>query len=193
MIEFALHPNWIRFYAISMPAIVLIVWTFVRAAKPQPYVALLLSAIVAIFALRQVRSVYVNQPIRVHLPAGEVATTPALYEMLHWLMLHTKPGEFFFRAKWPGLYVPLHLRNPLYVDEVVPRDETRPEDVESAIQQLEANRVQYVLWAAEFDRHPFPHDHLAPLRNYLRTRYTPVQVFSDGDTIWQRNDSTGRP
>jgi hypothetical protein len=43
--------------------------------------------------------------------------------------------------------------------------------------------VQYILWAAEFDRLPFPHDHLNPLRNYLRTRYAPVQAFSDGDTI----------
>ncbi len=193
MVECAIHPNWTRFYAISLPVIVLTVWMFIRAAKPMPSAALLMSLIIVIFALRQIKSVYINQPIRIQLPAGQVATTPAFDEMLSWLAQHTQPGDFFFRASWPGFYVPLHLRNPLFVDELVPREETRPQYVELAIQQLDANRVQYILWAANFDLHPSPHDHLNPLREYLRAKYTPMQVFSDGDTIWQRNDTFFTP
>jgi hypothetical protein len=59
-------------------------------------------------------------------------------------MLHTKRGQFFFQADWPGMYLPLRLRNPVFLDIVLPEEGTRPEDITSAIQQLErkASRVR---------------------------------------------------
>jgi hypothetical protein len=31
-------------------------------------------------------------------------------------MNHTRPGDTVFQAAWPGIYLPLHLRNPLFID-----------------------------------------------------------------------------
>ena len=105
-------------------------------------------------------------------------------------MQYTSPGQFFFQAAWPGMYVPLQLRNPVFLDVVGTGDGTRPQYVDQAIQQLETKRVRYVLWSArlgDLDNHERPQvDHLAPLRVYLRKRYERVQVFSDQDEVRER-------
>jgi hypothetical protein len=93
--------------------------------------------------------------------------------------------------------LPLKLRNPVFLDIVLPGEGTRPEDISSAIQQLEGKQVRYVLWAARLDHVDDvlapSKDHVAPLRTYLHTNYTPVQVFSDGDAVLQRNELINRP
>jgi hypothetical protein len=124
------------------------------------------------------------------LPGGDAAITPQAYEKLHWIMLHTTPGQFFFQADWPGMYLPLKLRNPTFVDAISPGEETRPEDIASVIQQLEGKRVQYVLWRARLDSAESSKDHLLPLRTYLHLKYTQVHAFADGDTVWERNESS---
>ena len=107
-------------------------------------------------------------------------------------MLRTKPGDFFFHAGWPGLYLPLQLRNPLSLDTMNPVDASGPQAVEQTIQQLQANRVQYILWTRNLDAQCDPdrrcEDYLTPLRDYLHTSYTSVRAFPDGDTLWQRSE-----
>ena len=196
-VEVAFRPNWLRFYSVSMAGIILLVWVFDQACKIRPYGVVLMWVAISGLAIQQTRSGYVHRPLSVHLPGGEVATNPQAYEKLHWVMLHTKPGQFFFQADWPGMYLPLRLRNPVFLDIVLPEEGSRPEDITSAIQQLERKRVEYVLWAARLDAVDemlAPRkDHVAPLRAYLHTKYTSVHVFPDGEAVLQRNEFTSHP
>jgi 4-amino-4-deoxy-L-arabinose transferase-like glycosyltransferase len=196
-LEVVFSPNWLRLYSVSMAGIILLVWAFDQARKVRPYLAVLTWVGIGCLAVQQTRSGYVHRPLRVHLPGGEVATSSEAYGKLYWVMLHTTPGQFFFQADWPGMYFPLKLRNPVFLDIVLPGEGTRPEDISSAIQQLEGRQVRYVLWAARLDHVDDvlgpSKDHVAPLRAYLHTKYTRVQVFSDGDAVLQRNEFTGRP
>ncbi len=94
------------------------------------------------------------------------------------------------------MYLPLHLRNPLFIDQVLPGMGNRPEEIALAIRQLEEKRVRYVLWAPRLDlaegrsvhAQGNVEDNVEPLREYLHVRYSQVIVFPDGDEIWQRND-----
>jgi hypothetical protein len=54
----------------------------------------------------------------VELPGGKIATTSGATEKWRWLAAHTRPGEYVLQAEWPSVYLPLPLRNPIYLDVV---------------------------------------------------------------------------
>ena len=190
--EVSLSLNWLRLYTVSLPGIILLLWTLDRASKPRRYAVPLIWVGIICLAVLETRSRHANQSVRAELPGGRVATTSQKYDKLRWIMLRTKPGDFFFHAGWPGLYLPLQLRNPLSLDTMNPVDASGPQAVEQAIQQLQANRVQYILWTRNLDAQCDPdrrcEDYLTPLRDYLHTSYTSVRAFPDGDTLWQRSE-----
>ena len=191
LVEVASSPNWLRLYAVSIPGIILLIWTLDRVPKIRHYAVVLMWVGLVCLAARQTVSGYANHSLHAELPGGATATTPQAYEKLHWIMLHTKPGEFFFQSGWPGMYLPLQLRNPLYLDTVGPVDAPRPQDVERAIQQLKTKHVQFILWTAYLDSRCDPgrcEDNLTPLRDYLHSSYVLVQVFPDSDTLWQKRE-----
>jgi len=63
-------------------------------------------------------------------------------------MRRTAPGDLFFQAGWPGVYLPLQLRNPLYLDIAYA---IRPEEAERVIQELQTTNVPLILWTAHLD------------------------------------------
>jgi len=190
LMEVALSLNWLRLYAVSIPGIILLIWTFERLPKIRHYTTVLVWIAVICLAVRQTVSRHVKQPLRIQLPGGAITTTPEKYEKLHWLALHTRPGEPFFDAGSPGLYLPLHLRNPLYLDTLSPADATRPQQIEQLIEQIKRTPVQFIFWTPHLDSGCGParrcEDRLTPFRDYLHSHYARVQVFSDGETAWQR-------
>jgi len=188
LVEVAFSMNWLRVFAISFVGILLLFWNADQVGMMRRYTVVLLWVGFACIAFRQTRAVYAHERLIMRLPGGDVAITPQAYEKLHWLTLHTTPGQFFFQADWPGMYLPLKLRNPTFVDAISPGEETRPEDIAAVIQQLEGKRVQYVLWRARLDSAGSSKDHLLPLRTYLHLKYTQVHAFADGDTVWERNE-----
>jgi hypothetical protein len=192
LVEVAFSLNWLRIFAVSMPGIILFVWGLEQVQTMRRYVVGLIWVCIACLAVRQTRSNYVSHSQMVYLPGGRVATTLQSYEKLHWMLFHTSPGQHFLQAPWPGMYLPLHLRNPLFIDQISPGEGNRPEEIALAIQQLEAKRVQYVLWAPRLDSADdlptHAQDHVVPLRKYLHARYSLVMVFPDGDEVWQRNE-----
>jgi len=197
MIEVSLDLNSLRLYAVSLAGIILLIWSFDQAPKIRSYTMPVMSVGVICLAVWQTISAYTVQPRKILLPAGTVATSQRSYDKLSWLMEHTKPGQLFFQAAWPGVYLPLHLNNPAFVDQLYPGDQSRPEEVELTIQQLDSKQVPYVLWAARLgsmdDLKRQPKDHLGLLRAYLHDRYSQVHSFPDGDQVWQRNITTNHP
>jgi hypothetical protein len=190
--EVALSPNWLRIYAVSMPSIIVAVWMIGRTETVRRrYAVGVIWAGITCLALLHVWVRQHRPYITAGWPGGAAAVPASKYEELDWIKRHTKPGEFFFQAAWPGTYVPLGLRNPLFVDVVGPDEQTRPEDVDLAIRQLEQKRVRYVLWSERLDTTSRDHSsesHLGPLQGYLRSRYNPVATFADQDEVWERKN-----
>jgi len=121
------------------------------------------------------------------LPAGKVATTAAVGEKLAWIAAHTKPDQFFLQAGWPGVYLPLGLRNPTLLEDLETPGETRLGYVDTSIRQLESRRVRYVLWSPRLELPRYP---LGAFREYLGSHYQRVWTFPDKDEIWERNTET---
>ena len=192
--EVALNPNWLRVYAVSMPGILLTLWALAKASqrKLEFTERQLASVFLVLTLLAAVRLTWIRHRrpyVIATLPAGTTAVPKPQFEEIDWLARHTTPGEFFFQAEWPGLYVPLALRNPLFLDAAGTNNQTRPEDVDLAIAQLDHKQVRFVLWSPDLDipdSNPREHDHLQPLREYLHERYILEKTFSTSDQLWQR-------
>jgi hypothetical protein len=193
--EVCFRLNWLRLFSVAMPAVIL----FVFGLDDMPRVRRSAAVVMYLGMLCLVaRQTLLN--IRVHsrtieLPGGVVAVTPQMYEKLRWMTLHTQSGDYFFQAPWPGMYLPLRLHNPLFVDQILGGEGTRPEEIALAIQQLERKRVRYVLWARRLDdAGDLPvgtRDNVAPLREYLHEAYGEEKTFPDGDEVWKRKESVG--
>jgi hypothetical protein len=192
MIEVGFNPNWLRIYAISMPAFILLGWNVARISNIPRYAVPLLWAGLACVAVWQTAPRRVHQSHVIALPAGTVATTADAYAKLLWFSERTKPGDYFFQAAWPGMYLPLGLRNPSYLENIVPFDGPPPREARRVPEELEARRVPFVLWSPSLDADalqlPASDNYLSLLHAYLVRCYAPVQPFEDGDEVWQRRD-----
>jgi hypothetical protein len=183
--------NWLRLYSISMPGFILLVYAADCAPKLRHCVSAAGWIIVLCLAIGNTWLRYHQIQTVAALPAGKVILSAQKYEKFSWLAQHTTPGDLFFQAAWHDTYIPLDLRNPVFLDVLVANEESRPEYLELIVRQLERKQVKYILWSPllndpnDFSR-PWE-DHLGPFRAYLRNRYTLVRVFSDRDEVWQRN------
>jgi hypothetical protein len=191
-LEVAASPNWLRYYSMAMPAVILGGWLVDQCGRWRS-LAVSIGLVSALYVggvhtIDRQRAAYVVSA----LPAGEAAVPAETDEKLQLVMRRTVPGEFFLQAIWPGLYVPLGLRNPLYVDTVGVTDSTRPEGVARAIRELDEKAVRYVLWAPYLNR-PKPGNerawHLRPLGDYIHARYDCVKTLVDGEELWERRAS----
>jgi hypothetical protein len=179
-LEVAQSPNWLRVDCSSMPGIILFFWLMAglsgrwrERAIPVIWVGLIcLSANRA--WTRNTHTTIVD------LPAGRVAANPLAGEKLTWIARHTTPGEFFFQASYQSVYLPLGLRIPVF--DFLDRY-TSPEFVELDMRQLQAKRVQYILWSP-LDLPRFP-----TFEQFLHDHYQRVWKFSDQEEIWERQDS----
>jgi hypothetical protein len=190
LVEVALSPNWLRIYTVSAPGIVLFVWLLGQSGRAKKFALALVWALVLCVGGEQVWSKRHHEFIVTDLPAGRAAADPVSSEKLIWFAQHTAPGDFFLQAAWPGLYVPLDLRNPVYADAFRANSETRPEFVAEAIDALERRPVHYILWTPRLNGPDLVQpgvDFLAPLRAFLQTHYHRVFVFSDLDEVWEKS------
>lgn len=189
-VEVAISVNWLRIFVVSMPGIVLLIWMINMAGKYRRHAVALVWCAIVCLALPQIWLKHVRRSVVVELPAGRVAVTPQAFDKLGWIAQHTRPEEFFFQAGWTDVYLPLRLRNPVFLDMLGPV-QISPEYIGLAIQQLEAKHVQYILWQPRFDSpdpfYPPEQYHLEPFRDYLRNHYHRLRNFSDQDEIWERN------
>ena len=192
LLEVCFRLNWLRLFSVAMPAVILFVLGLCEMRQVRRYAAVVMYlGMLCLVARQTVLNIRVHSRT-IKLPGGAVAVTPQMYEKLRWMTLHTQPGDYFFQAPWPGMYLPLRLRNPLFVDQVLAGEGTRPEEIALAIQQLETKRVPYVLWTPRLDdAGDLPigtRDNVAPLRSYLHETYGEIKVFPDGDEVWKRKE-----
>jgi len=183
------QPNWLRLFAIAMPSMILLAWLISQAGRfSRPLLAAAWIAL-AFLALQQTWSRQRHDYVIAALPGGRVAIDPKPFTQLSAVWRRTQPGDYFFQAIWPGLYFPLQLRNPLYVDTVWPNEESRPEFIALAVHQLELHPTRYILWSHAIDgAEPGREaaDHLSPLRAYVREHYRAVEEFADGGELLER-------
>lgn len=190
-LEVAFSANWLRLYAMAMPGIVLLVWFANRSGRMRRQALGLLWVAVLCLAIGQPWVRQRQQYVVAKFPGGKVALSGSVFTKFAAVTEKTHPGQFFFQAIWPGVYIPLQLRNPIYLDTVWPNEESRPAYVRRSIEELEAKQVQFILWSPHlnYSDPDYPSaDHLAPLRDYLHAHYGRVQVFSDRDELWERKD-----
>jgi hypothetical protein len=184
-------PAYSRLYAVSPPALIMLVWFFQLA--PNFSRSLLRSAWAMVFIMLMVRPLMMQIRWRafLDLPTGRTAFfDPLLYAKCEWISQRTQPFDDFFGD--PMIAFALRLRNVGRVPFLRPTDYTRPEEVADAIQAIDKFHVKFVSWYIGLDRekdaarHP-EGNHLAPIRRYLLEHYHIAHTFSNGDQIWERN------
>jgi hypothetical protein len=190
-LDVAVSMNWLRLFAVSLPAVVLTVWAVGRLQIRRRVWFVTASIALACLAVREIEVKHALSCARGELPGGRFATTPKAYEKLRWLGAHTQRGEFFLQAGWPGVYIPLQVRSPLYMPTLTRWDGVLDEDIPPAIQQMKARQVRYVLWTNTLDEgcaFDSCTDQLSIFRTYLTSSYTRIHSFDDGDVLWQKMD-----
>lgn len=185
--EQAFSLNWLRVYTVSMAGIILFVWLLEHVDSRRYWVSAVWIVVLAM-CVQRVWATQQRSYMIADLPAGICATQPPEYLKLTWIMQRTKPGDFLFEAGWPGVYIPLELRNPVFLDTASTM--YNPQWSVRVTQELETRQVRYVLWADRLNYLPNPRHpgttHIIPLRDYLHTHYRPVQIFPDGEEVWER-------
>jgi hypothetical protein len=181
--------DWNRLYAVALPSIVLLVWVVSRLGRARRALVACLWILVAGYAVKQTRTEQHHTYVIMDLPAGRAAVPQKSYEMISWVAEHTHPGDYFLQAQWLNLYPALCLHSPVFVDSLWQNEITRPEDVRRTLQEMEQRYVQYILWSPRllgFNDNGPEHDHLGPFRIYMEKHYQRIQVFKNGDEIWER-------
>ena len=176
-------PSWLRIYCVAAPAVILIPYLVLRLGFLATPALRLLSVGVVALAAALTWSRHTSQSVTAQLPGGRVATVALQAEKLGWLAAHTHPGQFVLQAGWLSIYLPLGLRNPLFLDYLESGSYDRLGYLTLSIRQMEARQVQYVLWSPRLDA---PAYGLSLFRNYLDQHYRRVWRFSDADEIWER-------
>jgi hypothetical protein len=192
MLQMITRSNWTRIYAVAPPALILLTWSIIRFTSISFRRCATIAAVCVIvcLAIGQTHGRRHNGDKVATLLAGKAALPPTPFEEYAWIAQHTHPGDYFFQANWMDVYLPLSLRNPVFAENILPNERTRPEWVALTIQQVDEKQVQYILWSPQWSDPVHADsptsDHLEPLRAYIRTHYTRVHIFSNRDEIWQR-------
>lgn len=189
-------PAYSRLYAVSPPALLILVWLIDSSPKvPRVVLQCTWTVALAMLVIRPLATQLRSKQF-LDLPTGRTAFFETLtYEKCKWVAERTHPSEYFFGDH--QICFALRLRNAGQVPFLRPTDYTRPEEVSGAIQGIERHQVRFVSWYIGLDRekdaarHP-EGNHLSPMRAYLRENYHLVETFSNGDQIWERNPSTAK-
>ena len=180
-VEVAVTPSWFRFYCVSLPGVILFVWLTARLGTFSVYATRLLWVGVIGLAAYHTWSMRVHDSTIEELPAGKIATAPLAAEKLAWLAARTKPGQFMLQADWPDMYLPLGLRNPIFLDVLAGGAD--PGYAALSLRQLESKRVQYIVLSPRLES---PASYLPMFHKFLVDRYRLIWRFSDQDEVWER-------
>jgi hypothetical protein len=180
-------PSWNRLYAVSQPALILLVWFLNFPSKPERTLLRMLWCLVLILAIARPIITQARWKALLNLPTGCTAFfEPTLFQTTKWVQERTRPSDYFFGDQF--LCFALRLRNPTRVSFVTPFAFTRPDEVLNVVQGLELHEVRLVSWYSDLDDPAATKGNLAPLRRYLRDHYHIAERSFDDTIIWQRNE-----
>ena len=180
-------PSWNRLYTVSLPGLVLLVWFLSSKFRIERVLMRMLWALVVVLAIARPIVTQTRWTALLDLPTGRTAFfDPGAYQETKWMLERTHPSDYFFGDQL--LCFDLRLRNPSRVAYVTPYDFTRPEEIVDVLQSLEKHEVRFVSWYPALDAVVDHGNHLAPLRRYLEGQYHVAARFSNGHTIWERNN-----
>jgi len=187
LLSVASAPAFNRLFAVSLPALILLVWFLDSPGKAERVLWHALWATVIVLAVIKPLVTQTQWKGSLNLPTGQTVFFSApSYDKTKWLRERTRPSDYFFGDQFEGFA--LRLRNPARIDFVRPTDYTRPEQVADLVGGLEEHQVRFVSWYAGLDNESrgSAGDHLAALREELRERYRVAARFANDDTIWER-------
>jgi hypothetical protein len=190
-LEVAFSPNFLRLYTVAMPAVILLVWWTAQSR----WRTRLLQPLLWVFVLGtlgiQLRTHWRTAYVLIDLPSGKAAVASTTAEKIAWTLQHTSEGDWMYQPAWPGVYFPMQLRNPAFLDEVTSNFiTTEPEFIYRSICQIAIHRTQYVIWSKRLDLAPgAPADQLFTLRAFIHNNYRLVRTFDDGDEAWELQSS----
>lgn len=204
-------PSAIRFYQVSLPGLVLLVWIFQNFFRTPKIVFSLALAFLTLLGCAYIfQRAFLSPATYLETPSGTIASLTSAENLsrYRWAAEHTKPGDFLYEPHHPSLYVMFHLRNPTPAPLIRTNAYTTVGQVEGIVKGLERNQPRYILWNGlweAFDGSTAPDFHLQPLVNYVHKNYHPVEnLYYDSqpqnNTIeeykveaWEKNDesSTG--
>lgn len=178
-----------RCSAASPPAMLILTWLLSKSGKVKT--ALALGAVSMALAVVQIAEIQLTPERILDLPVGRVAVprNANYYDVYRWMAENTKPGQWYFGL--PMLTLPLELRNPTPMAEMIRGEYTRPEQVAAIVQGIERVTVPVIVMkpqrntSSSWDQLP---DHLQPFRDELKLHYRNTITFPSGDEIWQRVD-----
>lgn len=184
-----------RMAASVLPGIILLVWFLDSPHKLARAFAALFAVGVVLVALNAVARERPKPNWILTAPQGKFADGDLeRFEEYTWVQQHTQPLDYFFEpADTADMYFYLDLRNPTPVPYVTISGYTTPEQVTGVIQGLEQHKVRYILCRRrELGTTPGwklpPGDNLDPLRDYIRSHYRAVKVFTNTDEIWEKEN-----
>jgi hypothetical protein len=184
-LEVAQSPDWFRFFCVSAPGVILLIWLVAGAGKFSSALTRVLWVGVIGLAAHQTWTKHRLYAVVQQLPGGRIATGPLMAQKLGWLATHTKPGDLLLQAEWPSVYVPLGLRNPIFLDVVASEGAAPPGYLALSIRQLEEKQVKFIV-ETPVSSQPWFHE-------YLVNRYRLVWKFSDRDEVWERKSAATVP
>jgi hypothetical protein len=200
-------PSPLRMAVSSLPALILLGWLLdspgkiARTLVAIGTVAVLLVALYSVIRLRPVVAGVIPTP------DGRLAVLKAGLSPLRssnefqcseyiWIEQHTRPGDYFYAPLNAEIYFYFDLLNPTPLNRIENNGYTTPEQVADVIRGLEEHHVRYIFWGPSDSLDTIPSwenpadAHLGPLREYIKSRYSVAQVFSEGpngnDVIWER-------
>lgn len=195
-------PMHLRFFSISIPALILLIWMLREYAAEKTNWRLLSALISGGFiatGFAQVIVLQLRSDVSVfELPAGTVAVIQPnpQFERYVWLRDHTDPGDFVYEVYEPFVNFPLLVRNPTRIGQVFQYPYTPREHVEEAVIDLKKNQPRYIVWDNAYNvprEKRRPDDPTEPMAEYVLSNYMPLgRVFMIADEpvqIWVRKSN----
>ncbi len=186
-------PSYFRLGVAAPPAILIFIWLINRQSPTQQLLRRALCVLVLFFAVVLAAHRQTQWHATLDLPIGKTAfNDKLLFQEFQWLAQRTHPSEPFFNN--PALALYLALSNPTQAEFVTYAEFTRPEQLAAILHSLQQHPPRFIFMDSTTSA-PNPHDHTAPLRQYLQDNYHLARVFplehgEVSEECWERNPAT---